>query len=131
MTRMIRECCVRICGSLGEKFPGPPCNGLVIAWPEKQLVPSSCAYCKPIPADLPMNSPMLRLKLIVERHQDGYVAYPLGIEGIVVGQGDTYEEAVTDLRSAIAFHIETFGPGVLEQADPVQEVFLAEAVVPA
>jgi len=131
MTRMIRECCVRICGSLGEKFPGPPCNGLVIAWPEQQLVPSSCAYCKPIPADLPMNSPMLRLKLIVERHQDGYVAYPLGIEGIVVGQGDTYEEAVTDLRSAIAFHIETFGPGVLEQADPVQEVFLAEAVVPA
>ena len=131
MTRMIRECCVRICGSLEEKFPGPPCNGLVIAWPEQQLVPSSCAYCKPIPADLPMNSPMLRLKLIVERHQDGYVAYPLGIEGIVVGQGDTYEEAVTDLRSAIAFHIETFGPGVLEQADPVQEVFLAEAVVPA
>lgn len=78
-----------------------------------------------------MTSPMQRLKLIVERHQDGYVAYPLGIEGIVVGQGESYEEAVADLRSAIAFHIETFGPGVLEQADPVQEVFIAEAVVPS
>ena len=78
-----------------------------------------------------MTPPMQRLKLIVERHQDGYVAYPLGIEGIVVGQGDSYEEAVADLRSAITFHIETFGPGVLEQADPVQEVFVAEAVVPA
>ncbi|MBM5817892.1 MAG: type II toxin-antitoxin system HicB family antitoxin [Cyanobacteria bacterium K_Offshore_surface_m2_239] len=74
---------------------------------------------------------MHRLKLIVERHQDGYLAYPLGIEGIVVGQGDSYEEAVADLRSAIAFHVETFGAGVLEQADPVQEVFVAEAVVPA
>jgi hypothetical protein len=74
---------------------------------------------------------MQRRKLIVERHQDGSLAYPLGIESIVVGQGDSYEEAVADLRSAIAFHIETFGPGVLEQADPVQEVFVAEAVVPA
>jgi predicted RNase H-like HicB family nuclease len=73
---------------------------------------------------------MQRLKLIVERHQDGYVAYPLGIEGIVVGQGDTCEEALADLRSAITFHIETFGPGVLEQADHVEEVFIAEAVVP-
>ena len=78
-----------------------------------------------------MSPPMQRLKLIVERHQDGYVAYPLGIEGIVVGQGDSYEEAVADLRSAIAFHIDTFGRGVLDQADPVQEVFVAEAVVPA
>ncbi len=78
-----------------------------------------------------MTSPMQRLKLIVERHQDGYVAYPLEIEGIVVGQGESYEEAVADLRSAIAFHIETFGPGVLEQADPVQEVFIAEALVPS
>ena len=118
-------------GALGRSSLWPPGNGLVIAWPEQRLVPSNYPYCKPIPADLPMNSPTQRLKLIVERHQDGYVAYPLGIEGIVVGQGDTYEQAVTDLRSAIAFHIETFGPGVLEQADPVQEVFLAEAVVPA
>ena len=49
----------------------------------------------------------------------------------MVGQGDSYEEAVADLRSAIAFHSGTFGPGVLDQADPVQEVFVAEAVVPA
>ncbi|MBM5828329.1 MAG: type II toxin-antitoxin system HicB family antitoxin, partial [Cyanobacteria bacterium M_surface_7_m2_040] len=46
----------------------------------------------------------------VERHSDGYVAYPLGIKGVVVGQGDSYEEALEDVRSAIAFHRETFGP---------------------
>ncbi len=47
-------------------------------------------------------------KIVVEKHPDGYIAYPLGLKGIVVGQGDTYEEAVEDVTSAIAFHIETF-----------------------
>jgi predicted RNase H-like HicB family nuclease len=64
-------------------------------------------------------SQMLKYKVIVERHPDGYVAYPLGIKGVVVGQGDTYEQALSDLKSAIEFHIETFGP----EAD----LFLASA----
>lgn len=55
-----------------------------------------------------------KIKIIVERHPDGYVAYPLGLTGVVVGQGDSYEEALNDVKSAIAFHIETFGTGVLE-----------------
>lgn len=54
-----------------------------------------------------------QFKIIVERHPDGFIAYPIGLKGIVVGQGDTYEEAVEDVTSAIAFHIETFGPEVL------------------
>ena len=49
-------------------------------------------------------------KVIVEKHADGYVAYPVGLKGVVVAQGDTYEEALADLRSAVAFHVETFGP---------------------
>ena len=53
-----------------------------------------------------------QVKLVVEKHADGYVAYPLGLKGVVVGQGDTYEDAVADVRSAIAFHIETFGPKI-------------------
>ena len=48
------------------------------------------------------------LKLVIERHSDGFVSYPLGLKGVVVGQGDTYEEALADVRSAIDFHIETF-----------------------
>ena len=55
---------------------------------------------------------MLKYKVIVEKHPDGYVAYPLGIKGVVVGQGDTYEQALSDLKSAIEFHIETFGSEV-------------------
>ncbi len=50
-----------------------------------------------------------RFKVIVEKHPDGYVAYPLGLKGILVGEGDTYEEALADVKSAIRFHIETFG----------------------
>ena len=38
------------------------------------------------------------LKIIVEKHPDGYVAYPLGINGVVVGEGDTYEEALADVK---------------------------------
>ena len=57
-----------------------------------------------------------QFKIVVEKHSDGYVAYPLGLKGIVVGEGDTYEEALADVKSAIAFHIETFGPEVFETA---------------
>ena len=53
-----------------------------------------------------------QFKVIVEKHADGYVAYPLGLKGIVVGEGDTYEEALADVKPAIRFHIETFGKDV-------------------
>jgi predicted RNase H-like HicB family nuclease len=46
------------------------------------------------------------------------VAYPLGIKGVVVGQGDTYEEALADVESAVLFHVETFGEEVLRSAEP-------------
>ena len=70
-----------------------------------------------------------RLKIIVEKHVDGYVAYPLGLKGIVVGQGDTYEEALEDVQSAIHFHIETFGRDVLEGEDEVLDAYVADAEV--
>ena len=57
---------------------------------------------------------MKQFKVIVEKHPDGYVAYPLGLKGIVVGEGDTYEEVLADVKSAIHFHIETFGQEVFE-----------------
>ena len=67
-----------------------------------------------------------QFKIIVEKNPDGYVAYPLGLKGIVVGPGDTYEEALSDVRSAIGFHIETFGEDCLESVPPVLEAFVAE-----
>ena len=72
---------------------------------------------------------MKKFKIIVEKHPDGYVAYPLGLKGVVVGQGDTYEDALADVKSAIRFHIETFGEEVLEVEPPIIEAFVAEAGV--
>jgi predicted RNase H-like HicB family nuclease len=72
---------------------------------------------------------MRQIKIIVEKHPDRYVAYPLGIKGVVVGEGNTYEEAVADVKSAIKFHAESFGPDVLEIEPPVLEAFVAEAAV--
>lgn len=53
---------------------------------------------------------MRTIKIIIEKHPDGYVGYPLGFKGIVVGEGDSYDDALADVKSAIRFHIETFGP---------------------
>jgi len=72
---------------------------------------------------------MKQYKIIVEKHPDGYVAYPLGLKGVVVGQGDTYEDALADVKSAIRFHIETFGEDILDAEAPILEAFLAEAGV--
>lgn len=58
---------------------------------------------------------MKQFKIIVEKHPDGYVAYPLGLKGVSGGQGNTYEEPLSDVKSAIRFHIETFGKEVLDR----------------
>ena len=71
-----------------------------------------------------------QFKVIVEKHPDGYVAYPLGLKGIVVGEGDTYEEALADVKSAIRFHIETFGQDVLEEGLSIPEAFVAKREYP-
>ncbi len=71
---------------------------------------------------------MRQLKIIVEKHSEGYVAYPLGLKGIVVGEGVTYEEALADVKSAIKFHLETFGEEALETEDII-EIFVAEVAV--
>ena len=73
---------------------------------------------------------MAHFKVVVEKHADGYVSYPLGLKGVVVGEGDTYEEALQDVNSAIRFHIDTFGREVLEVDSPVLEAFLTDAELP-
>lgn len=72
---------------------------------------------------------MSAVKIVVEQHADGYVAYPLGMKGVVVGQGDSFEDALLDVKSAIRFHVDTFGPASIESETPVLQVFLAEAVL--
>lgn len=71
---------------------------------------------------------MIEIKIIVEKHPEGYVAYPLGLKGVVVGEGDTFEEALEDVKSAIKFHLETFGKEAFE-GDEIIETFVTEVYV--
>jgi predicted RNase H-like HicB family nuclease len=69
------------------------------------------------------------MKIIIEKHPDGYVAYPIGISGVIVGEGDTFDEALHDVQSAIRFHIATFGRESLETESPALDAYVAEAAV--
>jgi predicted RNase H-like HicB family nuclease len=71
---------------------------------------------------------MTHYKIIVEKHPDGYIAYPLGMKGVIIGQGNTYEDALADVKSAVSFHLETFGKESIDNSD-VLEAFVAEAGV--
>ncbi len=74
---------------------------------------------------------MSSIKIIVEKHEDGYVAYPVGMKGVVVAEGDSYEQALADVKSAIRFHVDTFGKDAFDDEKPVLEAFVTETEVPA
>lgn len=59
---------------------------------------------------------MRRVRIVVECHPEGYLAYPLGVRGVVVGEGASTDEAIADVKSAIRFHLETFGDEMLDDA---------------
>jgi len=46
-----------------------------------------------------------RLACVIEKDEDGYIAYCPQLQGCYA-QGDSYEEAVKNLRDAMKLHIE-------------------------
>jgi predicted RNase H-like HicB family nuclease len=70
---------------------------------------------------------MTQFKVVVEKHEDGYVAYPLGLNGVIVGQGESSQAALADVKSAIRFHIESFGKEILDAQAPVLEAYVTDA----
>lgn len=77
-----------------------------------------------------MTGVIKKFKIVISKHDDGYVGYPLGLEGVVVGQGETYDAALLDTKSAIQFHVATFGPQAIKAIELPQEAFLVDAEVP-
>jgi len=76
---------------------------------------------------------MRKVKIVVERHSDGYVAYPLDLrKGVaIVGEGDSYEEALADVTSAIKFTLESASESeIFDDELPAVEVFVAEVEIP-
>ncbi len=73
-----------------------------------------------------------RVKFIVERHPDGYICYPVGLKrGVtIVGEGDIYQQALSDAVSAVEFTLETVAEEeVFDSAFHAEELFVAEAEV--
>lgn len=74
------------------------------------------------------------IKIVIEHHEDGYVGYPLGFtRGAIVGEGDTYADALKDTESAIRFFIEQYGKERflehLEDNHPALDAYIAEASI--
>jgi predicted RNase H-like HicB family nuclease len=68
------------------------------------------------------------LKLVVEKHADGFVAYPLGLNDVVLGEGDTYEEALADVKSALTFYFKNYGSDQLSDTQPL-EAYMTDLTV--
>lgn len=74
------------------------------------------------------------MKIIIEKHTDGYCGYPLGFSnGAIVGQGNTYLEALQSTESSIQAFIEYYGIDKFREHFvndyDVEEAFIAEAGV--
>jgi hypothetical protein len=74
---------------------------------------------------------MTQLEFIIEQHSDGFLAYPSGLHGVAIGEGDKYDAALADARLAAKFHIETFGTDAFPGDSPLLDAFLVEAGVDA
>jgi len=56
---------------------------------------------------------MKKIRIIVEKHSDRFVGYPVGVDGLVlIMRGSNYEEMLPDVKSAVASFIETCCPEV-------------------
>jgi predicted RNase H-like HicB family nuclease len=50
------------------------------------------------------------------------------MKGVAVGEGDTYDEALSDVTSVIKFHVDTFGKDAFSD-DEIIDTRVAEVVV--
>jgi predicted RNase H-like HicB family nuclease len=77
---------------------------------------------------------MNTIQIIIEQHEDGFIGYPLGFKaGAIIGQGDSYEEALADTRSAINFFIDHYGAAIFhagfDHESPLVNAFLTETAI--
>jgi predicted RNase H-like HicB family nuclease len=70
-----------------------------------------------------------QFKVVVEKYSDGYVAYPLGVKGVVVAEGKSYESVLAQIKIALQSHVSTYGRDVIETYPPVVDAFVAETIM--
>jgi len=74
---------------------------------------------------------MKAVTIVVEKHPDTYVACPFGLKGVAVGQGDSYAAGGAYLKSALQFHVGSFGADRLNVDPLMLEGFMGSARVRA
>ncbi|VAX21418.1 hypothetical protein MNBD_NITROSPINAE04-1874 [hydrothermal vent metagenome] len=53
---------------------------------------------------------MKLVNIVVEQHGDNiFIAYPVGVDAVIVGQGETEETAADDAVNALEYHQNVFG----------------------
>ena len=65
-------------------------------------------------------SRVYRFSVVIEKDKDGYFAFTPELQGCYT-QGDTYEEAIENIRDAIALHVE-------DRLDSGEEVHQSESI---
>ena len=68
------------------------------------------------------------INIIIEKHQERYVAYPSGLSGVLLSEGNTYQEALEIIKSTIKFHLETFRKETFKD-ESIIETFIDEITV--
>jgi predicted RNase H-like HicB family nuclease len=68
------------------------------------------------------------INIIIEKHPEGYVAYPSGLSGVLLIEGNTYQEALENIKSTIKFHLETFRKETFKD-ESIIETFINEITV--
>jgi len=68
------------------------------------------------------------INIIIEKHPEGYVAYPSGLSGVLLIEGNTYQEALENIKSTIKLHLETFRKETFKD-ESIIETFINEITV--
>ncbi len=71
---------------------------------------------------------MKSINIIIEKHSECYLAYPLGLSGVLLSRGNTYQEALENIKSTIKFHLETFRKETFKD-ESIIETFIDEIKV--
>lgn len=72
---------------------------------------------------------MTQLKIIVEKHPDGYIAYPLGRGDGVVGRGKTSEHALSNVKAALRSQADSVEEQASSLTPAIIEAFVSETGV--
>jgi hypothetical protein len=74
-----------------------------------------------VPGEISEVLSMRQIRIVVEKHLNQFIAYPVGVKGGRSGVGTTYEEALERVRLPEKLYPESFAKGLVAMRPPVVE----------